>query len=372
MSDEDDDDGLDAAPAATTTTATAGAVTPQMAAIAARFMQGQKEASARAAGVVSASVAGDDGDDDDEPEAPAPSAAKAAPAKPAAEAAAPEAAAPDEDEDEHLDRLAGGPEALAKPSRKDALRAELAARGVPDALAKALVSHGKTKDIEAWIRGGSALPSTPDVARQPSAPPVATPAPAPAVARQESSLRAALAGVEGTLKDSGLLEKREAESLVGVLSAIVDRQDRIEAATAESQHAAGRERFRAELRSAREGLAERFPQVLDNTVYRDRIAPVLEALVTSPTTGGRPLAANLAAACRAALAETTDADSVSRELDRSEGSRRQLAAPRTRSRAAETISPNALAADLLRMRMSGGGTREDMIEHAKRFEGRVR
>jgi len=378
----DEDDDMDVAPAPTKATVATDPrqITPEMAAIAARFVQGQQLASKVAAGAVASTVADDD--DGDEPDAEIAEAAAAPKAKvepkPKAKAepeAAPADAEADGDldlDDEHIERMAGGPDAVGKPTRKDALRADLAARGLPEALIKTLVSHGKTKELEAWLRTPVVLPSQTDSTRQPSALPAVAPAPAPTVARQEPGLRDALAGVKAALESSGLLEKREADSLTGVLAQIVERQDRIEAAAYESQATVGREKFRSELRAAREGLAGQFPQVLDNAVYRDRVAPVLEALVTSTATGGRPLAVNLAAACRAALAETTDADRASRTLERSEGSRRQATAPRTRARAAETISPAELAGNLLQLRMQGGGSREDMIEMAKRFEGRVR
>lgn len=372
MTVSDIDDGPDVQATTEVPKATAGELTPAMLALTQRFMTGQQAAAARAAGVVAASLDGDD--DGEEPDEEIAEASRVAAPEPKADKVGQARTEPDKapdsetdgDLDDHLARLAGD----QRGNRKDDLRTQLAARGVPEALAKALVSHAKARDIEAWLAAGGTVQSATDIARQPSASPAATPQPAP-VARPESGLRAALAGVKDALAQSGLLEKREAESFVGALDQIVERQDRLEATLAESQQSAGRERFRSELRAAREGLAGQFPQVLDATVYRDRVAPVLEALVTSAATGGRPLAENLAAACRAALSDVTDADRVSRELERNEGSRRQLKAPTTRTKP-ETISGDELAKNLLNLRLQGGGSREDMLAYAERYKGRVR
>lgn len=297
--------------------------------------------------------------------------AEAPVAPPVAQAEAPE---PDEAMAEHLERLAGGPAAAGKPTRKELLRDQLAARGLSEGMVKTLVDHGKTKEIEGWLAQPAVLPSKTDSARQPSATPEAAPA------TQEFDVRAVLAGVKESLVDSGLLERRDSESLVGLLTHIADRQDRIESASVSAREAdeARASTLRvstlaAELRTAREGLAGLFPSVLDDATYYDRVAPVLTALATSPATSSRSLKDNLAAACRAALHETTDADRRSRELQAIEGSRLRVESPRSGPPSTQTITQAQFLGETVNLRRTlGANAGEAIAEFTERWKGRVK
>jgi hypothetical protein len=339
-------------------------------------MKGQTTQQAKAVEATLGGRGADADDDDDDEIVPA--------SKPATKTKAP-ASAPDAPEDpattdpadELAERLARAEGGDKRPSFKDEMKAKVMALGVPEGLAAKLVNHGKASEIQAWIQAGIGVPSQADTARQPSAPPAATPDPAPTVAPQESGLREALAGVRSALDSAGVFEKSESESLAGFLERVVERQDRLERSMAEAQdasrkstHDATRARYEAEIKAAKEGLAEAFPQVLDQTVYRDRIAPIFEALATSQSTASRSLRDNLAAACRAAQEEESDADMADRTLQTTEAARRAPTAPRTRAASAAKITQAEFSAGIVALRMAGAGAdaRDDYVE---RWKGRV-
>lgn len=361
MSDEDDDAGDGQAPTQAVTTnpeVSAGAA----GAVAAWMAKGGGSTTAAAA--VAAAIG-------DEPEVPAPA------AKPAAAAVA-DAAAEAPEPDDLAERLARAAAGDTRPTRKDELRGQLAARGVPEGLIKTLVSHGKTKEIEAWLGTPVPVPSQTDTAaRQPSAPspaPAATPLPA----SREPGIREALAGVRSALDSSGVFEKSDTESIAGLLEAVVERQDRLERSQAEAleasrltTHEAARGRYQQEIDAAKEGLGGRYPEVLDPTVYRDQVAPIFEALATSPATAQRSLKDNLAAACRAALVEQTDGDRKGRKLQTEEAARHKPVTPRTGTQSTQTISQEKFSAEVVKLRLSGA-SKDDIAEYTEKWSGRVK
>lgn len=298
-------------------------------------------------------------------------------AEPVAEPApeAPEVEADDAGElDALADRLAGG----NAPSPRDALRSRLVDAGMPEDLAKSLTSHGKKASIEAWLEAQSALGSTQEAASQPSAP--ADPAvsanePAP----QQSEASARLTGLRANLLDGGVLDESGAQDLetLGALleraAALEARLDAVAQQREQADHQAAVAAMRSELDGARSALAGRFPQVADDGVFRDRVAPVLEALARGDASGSRTIAEQLELACKATLDGSGSAkeDARSQKLLSQHAERQTPQAPIARNGQPSTISERDFAAALVTQMMSGGAA-EERADFVDRWTGRVK
>lgn len=263
-------------------------------------------------------------------------------------------------------------DATAKAAQmgRETTKARLMAAGMPEGLARALASHAKNSEVEAWLSSRSAVVSQSDSAYQPGAPTAPTPSPAgkPASA-PESDLLGQLAGFQKSLEESGILEQREAESFAGFWQRIVERQNQLEQALMEGQHEMRARNYEREIVAAKEGLAGQFPQVLDSAAYNDQVLPIFEALATSPATGSRSLQENLAAACRAAWGGG-DVRTASRNATRDASARTAPAAPTAHASSTQTISKVDYGARIIAMRRNGESD-ERIDEFRKKWSGRV-